>query len=89
MLGLAADDPVAPEMGFFDLGMDSLTSVELRRRLERGSRTFTAFVADLQLSQPSVDVRLSGARTGRSGGAKEQPGVRLRHRQSRKPCSTI
>lgn len=35
VLGLSADDPIPPEVGFFDLGMDSLTSVELRRRLER------------------------------------------------------
>jgi acyl transferase domain-containing protein/SAM-dependent methyltransferase/NAD(P)-dependent dehydrogenase (short-subunit alcohol dehydrogenase family) len=52
VLGLAADDPVAPEMGFFDLGMDSLTSVELRRRLERGSRR--SLPSSLTFSYPNL-----------------------------------
>ncbi len=34
VLGLASPHELAPERGFFEMGMDSLTSVELRRRLE-------------------------------------------------------
>jgi acyl carrier protein len=36
VLGVAQSDKIAPETGLFDLGMDSLMTVELRRRLERG-----------------------------------------------------
>jgi len=34
LLGFAADDPLDPTQGFFALGMDSVTSVQLVRRLE-------------------------------------------------------
>ena len=34
VLGLNASQPIALQQGFFDLGMDSLTSVELRNRLQ-------------------------------------------------------
>lgn len=34
VLGMAAAHELDPERGFFEMGMDSLTSVELRRRLE-------------------------------------------------------
>jgi NADP-dependent 3-hydroxy acid dehydrogenase YdfG/acyl carrier protein len=34
LLGFAADDPLDPTQGFFALGMDSVTSVRLVRRLE-------------------------------------------------------
>jgi NAD(P)-dependent dehydrogenase (short-subunit alcohol dehydrogenase family)/acyl carrier protein len=36
VLGRDPTDPIPPAVGLFDLGMDSLMSVELRRRLERG-----------------------------------------------------
>jgi acyl transferase domain-containing protein/SAM-dependent methyltransferase/acyl carrier protein len=36
VLGLDASEPVPPDVGFFDMGMDSLMSVELKRRLEQG-----------------------------------------------------
>ncbi|HJV97058.1 MAG TPA: SDR family NAD(P)-dependent oxidoreductase, partial [Albitalea sp.] len=37
VLGLDASQPVPVDKGLFDLGMDSLMSVELKRRLERGA----------------------------------------------------
>ncbi|MEE8526588.1 MAG: SDR family NAD(P)-dependent oxidoreductase, partial [Thermoanaerobaculia bacterium] len=35
VLGLRASDPIDPRRGFFTLGMDSVTAVELRNRLEK------------------------------------------------------
>nr|WP_294524330.1 type I polyketide synthase [uncultured Rhodopila sp.] len=52
VLGLAANDPIDPETGFFDLGMDSLTSVELKRRLERG--TGRSLPSSLTFSYPNL-----------------------------------
>jgi NAD(P)-dependent dehydrogenase (short-subunit alcohol dehydrogenase family)/SAM-dependent methyltransferase/acyl carrier protein len=52
VLRLAADDPVPPETGFFDLGMDSLISVELRRRLECG--TGLSLPSSLVFSYPNL-----------------------------------
>jgi acyl carrier protein len=37
VLGLDASQPVPVDKGLFDMGMDSLMSVELKRRLERGA----------------------------------------------------
>jgi acyl carrier protein len=37
VLGLDPSQPVPVEKGLFDMGMDSLMSVELKRRLERGA----------------------------------------------------
>ena len=36
ILGVAPDEPIADDVGFFDLGMDSLMAVQFRGRLERG-----------------------------------------------------
>jgi acyl transferase domain-containing protein/SAM-dependent methyltransferase len=36
VMGLDESKPIALELGLFEMGMDSLMSVELRRRLERG-----------------------------------------------------
>jgi acyl carrier protein len=36
VLGVPQSDQIAVETGLFDLGMDSLMTVELRRRLEQG-----------------------------------------------------
>jgi acyl transferase domain-containing protein/NADP-dependent 3-hydroxy acid dehydrogenase YdfG/acyl carrier protein len=37
VLGTGSETEVAPDVGLFEMGMDSLMSVELRRRLERGA----------------------------------------------------
>jgi acyl carrier protein len=37
VLGLGPSETLDPDTGFFDLGMDSLMSQELRRRLEEGA----------------------------------------------------
>jgi acyl carrier protein len=36
VLKMPPDEPPSQDVGLFDLGMDSLMSVELKRRLERG-----------------------------------------------------
>ena len=51
VLGLDASQPVPVDTGLFDLGMDSLMSVELKRRLERGAGQHAAVDPDLQLSE--------------------------------------
>ncbi len=52
VLGLDPSAVVSPEMGLFDLGMDSLMSVELRRRLERG--TGRSLPSTLTFNYPNV-----------------------------------
>jgi acyl transferase domain-containing protein/SAM-dependent methyltransferase/NAD(P)-dependent dehydrogenase (short-subunit alcohol dehydrogenase family) len=52
VLGLPVDEPIAAEMGFFDLGMDSLTSLELTRRLERGAGR--SLPSTLPFNYPSI-----------------------------------
>jgi acyl transferase domain-containing protein/SAM-dependent methyltransferase/NAD(P)-dependent dehydrogenase (short-subunit alcohol dehydrogenase family) len=73
VLGLAADDPVAPEMGFFDLGMDSLTSVELRRRLERGIGRLLP--SSLTFSYPNLRsmAEFLARELGETAGTKDRP----------------
>ena len=62
----------APDMGFFDLGMDSLMAVELRNRLNR------AFAGDLSLSNTAVFDHPDATRLGlhlasELGGAAPEP----------------
>ncbi len=53
VLGRDPADPVPPSVGLFDLGMDSLMSVELRRRLERGAGR--SLPSTLTFNYPNVD----------------------------------
>ena len=52
VLGLDASQPVPLEKGLFELGMDSLMSVELKRRLERGAGR--ALPSTLTFNYPNV-----------------------------------
>jgi acyl transferase domain-containing protein/NADPH:quinone reductase-like Zn-dependent oxidoreductase/acyl carrier protein len=52
VLGLRAED-IDPRQRFFEAGMDSLTSVEFRRRLERGLGV--ALPATIALDHPTVE----------------------------------
>ncbi len=52
VLGLDADEPIARDLGFFDLGMDSLMAVEFRRRLERGAGK--SFPSTLTFNYPTI-----------------------------------
>ncbi len=52
VLGLEASVAVSPDTGLFDLGMDSLMSVELRRRLEQGAGR--ALPSTLTFNYPNV-----------------------------------
>jgi acyl carrier protein len=52
VLGLDESKPISTESGLFDMGMDSLMSVELRRRLERGVRR--TLPSTLTFNYPSV-----------------------------------
>ncbi len=53
VLGRDPSEPIAPAVGLFDLGMDSLMSVELRRRLERG--VGRSLPSTLTFNYPNVD----------------------------------
>ncbi|MFB1483786.1 type I polyketide synthase [Corallococcus sp. RDP092CA] len=53
VLGLESHRVVAADTGFFDLGMDSLTSLELRNRLQRGLGQ--PLPATLTLDYPTLD----------------------------------
>lgn len=57
VLGLEAGVSVSPAMGLFELGMDSLMSVELKRRLEQG--TERTLPSTLTFNYPNI-----GALTG-------------------------
>ena len=62
LLGFGPDHPLDTGRGFFQLGMDSITTVRLRQRLESG----------LQLSLP-FDRRLRSSQRRSAGGAPGQP----------------
>jgi acyl transferase domain-containing protein len=52
VLGRGTNDPVPPEAGLFELGMDSLMSVELKRRLDAG--TGRTLPSTLTFNYPTV-----------------------------------
>ncbi|WP_158227987.1 type I polyketide synthase [Pseudonocardia sp. MH-G8] len=54
VLGVASPDDLDPEQGFFELGMNSVTSLELRVRLER--RFACALPATLAFEYPNATV---------------------------------
>jgi NAD(P)-dependent dehydrogenase (short-subunit alcohol dehydrogenase family)/acyl carrier protein len=53
VLGAAPDGSVPTDVGLFDMGMDSLMSVELRKRLERGSGL--SLPSTLTFNYPNID----------------------------------
>ena len=89
VLRLAADDPVPPETGFFDLGMDSLMLVELRRRLERWSGL--SLPSSVTFSYPNLQVMSDflASELRKPSGTKDSTEVGAVPRPSRQPCSTI
>ena len=70
VLGLGANDAISPEMGLFEMGMDSLMSVELKRRLERLAGR--SLPATLTFNYPNV-VALAGFLSRELGGADAAP----------------
>ena len=70
VLGLA--EPPAPTVGFFDLGMDSLTTVELRNRLERALSGECVVSGTAVLDHPDV-ARLARHLAGALGTPDEAP----------------
>ena len=70
VLGLA--EPPAPTVGFFDLGMDSLTTVELRNRLNRALSGECVVSGTAVLDHPDV-ARLARHLAGTLGRPDEAP----------------
>ena len=70
VLGLPRADDVAPTTGLFDLGMDSLMAVELKRRLERA--VGRALPSTLTFNYPHV-AALAGFLDGQLGVAAVAP----------------
>jgi acyl carrier protein len=73
VLGLGQNESVSPEMGLFEMGMDSLMSVELKRRLERVAQR--PLPSTLTFNYPNV-VALAGF-LGRELGDAEAPPVKI------------
>jgi acyl carrier protein len=71
VLGLDQSQPVPLDTGLFELGMDSLMSVELRRRLERG--TGRSLPSTLTFNYPSVGALASFLEMELSSGMPEAP----------------
>ncbi len=68
VLGMAQGDPVPPTTGLFELGMDSLMSVELKRRLDGG--TGRTLPSTLTFNYPTV-AALAGYLEGELGTASD------------------
>jgi acyl carrier protein len=70
VLGIPPDEPVPPATGLFELGMDSLMSVELKRRLDAG--TGRTLPSTLTFNYPSV-AALAGFLDEELSDAAEEP----------------
>ncbi|MFL9898470.1 SDR family NAD(P)-dependent oxidoreductase [Paraburkholderia fungorum] len=92
VLDFASPEEVRPDMGFFDLGLDSLTSVELRNRLNR--HLGVALPGTLALDYPTLDAltdhifsKLTPASA--ASGAPEAPVVRATGCDGYEPIAII
>jgi NAD(P)-dependent dehydrogenase (short-subunit alcohol dehydrogenase family) len=70
VLGLGASDTVSPEIGLFEMGMDSLMSVELKQRLERLVQR--SLPSTLTFNYPNV-VALAGFLSRELNGSEAAP----------------
>ena len=75
VLGMGPEQPIPSQQGFFDLGLDSLTAVELRNRLQDGLGTAHPLPSTVVFDYPTVDSLADFLMSQVVSSALRQPGV--------------